>query len=214
MKITKLGHCCLLLELKGVKILTDPGIYTEKEHSKLKGVNYIFITHEHSDHYHLDSLKILMQKNPDALVYTNTSVSRLLAMEGIYHHVVKDSETVLLDDGKISVRGIGMEHAMMHRSVPLSENTGFFFDERLFYPGDSLSTFVNQPVDILALPVAGPWVKISDSIDYALEIKPKYCFPVHDHIRHSTSHNLPARVLAENGIEFFVMEEGDSHVFK
>ena len=36
------------------------------------------------------------------------------------------------------------------------------------------------PVDVLALPVAGPWCKVKDSIDFALEIYPKVVFPVHD----------------------------------
>ena len=28
MNITKLGHCCLLIEEKGLRILTDPGAYS------------------------------------------------------------------------------------------------------------------------------------------------------------------------------------------
>jgi len=36
MKITKLGHCCLLIETKGKRVLTDPGSYTVKTHSKME----------------------------------------------------------------------------------------------------------------------------------------------------------------------------------
>ncbi|MBI2052837.1 MAG: MBL fold metallo-hydrolase, partial [Candidatus Ryanbacteria bacterium] len=28
MKITKFGHCCLLIKENGVRILTDPGTYS------------------------------------------------------------------------------------------------------------------------------------------------------------------------------------------
>lgn len=192
--------------------MTDPGIYTVKEHSKLKKIDYVFITHEHSDHYHLESLRVIMEKNPEALIYTNQSVSTLLEREGIYHHLVKDGDTVLIDDGKIAVKGIGHKHAMMHQSIPLSENTGFMFDDIFFYPGDAL-TNPGQPVDILAFPVAGPWIKISEAIDFALNVKPRICFPVHDTLRGDSHHRLPGIILPQNGIEFIPMKEGDSHKF-
>ncbi|MEI8061935.1 MAG: MBL fold metallo-hydrolase [bacterium] len=212
MKITKLGHCCLLLEFKGVRILTDPGIYTAEEHSKLKKIDYIFITHEHADHYHLDSIRVVMDHNPDVLIYTNESVSAILTREGIYHHLIKDGGEVLIDDGKISIKGVGHKHAIMHKSIPASDNTGFLFDESFFLPGDAL-TDPKQPIDILALPVAGPWLKISEAIDYAIQLKPRVCFPIHDTLRVGSTHNVPKMVLPANGIEFVPMEEGDKHEF-
>ena len=212
MKITKLGHCCLLLEFKDVRILTDPGIYTTDVHTKLKKIDFVFITHEHSDHYHLDSLKIIIEKNPEVLIYTNTSVSEILTREGIYHHLIKDGSEVLIDDGRIAVKGIGHKHALMHKSIAASDNTGFLFDEKLFIPGDAL-TDPGQPIDILALPVAGPWLKISEAVDYAIQVRPRVCFPVHDSLRVGSTHNIPKTVLPENGIEFVVMEEGDKHEF-
>lgn len=212
MKITKLGHCCLLLEFKDVRILTDPGMYTVEEHSKLKKIDFVFITHEHSDHYHLDSLRLIIDKNPEVLIYTNTSVSEILTREGIYHHLIKDGSEVLIDSGRISVKGIGHSHAIMHKSIPASENTGFIFDEKLFLPGDAF-TDPKQPIDILALPVSGPWMKISEAIDYALQVKPRVCFPIHDAVRFGTAHRLPSIIIPANGIEFVVMEEGDKHEF-
>lgn len=212
MKITKLGHCCLLLEFKNVRILTDPGMYTVEEHSKLKKIDYIFITHEHADHYHLDSIKIIIEKNPEVLIYTNTSVSEILTREGIYHHLIKDGQEVLIDDGKIMVKGVGSKHAIMHKSIPASENTGFLFDEKFFLPGDAL-TDPKQPIEILALPVSGGWLKLSESIDYAIALKPRVVFPIHDAVRFGTSHRLPSIILPENGIEFVSMSEGDKHEF-
>ena len=85
MNITKLGHCCLLIETKGKRILTDPGNYTADAHSKLENIDYILFTHEHQDHYHLESLKTILQKNPQAIIYSNNSVSELLTKESIQH---------------------------------------------------------------------------------------------------------------------------------
>lgn len=207
MKITKLGHCCLLIETKGKRVLTDPGSYTVEAHSKLENIHYILFTHEHQDHYHMDSLKVILTKNPQTLVYANDSVSGLLEQAGIAHTKVNHNDTVTL--GEISVVGIGEKHTQMHSSVLQSSNIGFFIDERLWYPGDAF-TNPRQQVEILALPVSGPWMKISEAIDYALMIKPKVAFPVHDGTRFGSAHNLPAKILPENGIEFVIMVEGDN----
>jgi L-ascorbate metabolism protein UlaG (beta-lactamase superfamily) len=63
MKITKIGHCCLLIEEKGLRILTDPGAWSEAQ-NELKNIQLILITHEHQDHFYLDSLKQVLKKQP------------------------------------------------------------------------------------------------------------------------------------------------------
>lgn len=210
MKITKLGHCCLLIELKGKRLLTDPGSYTVEGHSKLINIDFVIFTHEHQDHYHLDSLKTILTNNPNAVVYCNNSVSSLLSTENIKHIKVENGESVNFSE--ISMLGIGEKHAQMHGSIPVSDNIGFFIDERLWYPGDAF-TNPEREVEILALPVSGPWMKLGEALDYAIELKPKVAFPVHDGTRFGTAHVLPARVLPQYGIEFVVMAEGDTKEF-
>ncbi len=210
MKIKKIGHCCLAIDTKGKRILTDPGSYTVEGHSKVEKIDYILFTHEHQDHYHIESLKVVLEKNPNALVYANTSVSELLDKEGIKNILVKNGDTVSL--GEITVTGIGEKHAEMHRSIPISQNMGFFIDERLWYPGDAF-TDPERAVEILALPVSGPWMKLGEALDYAIKLKPKVAFPVHDGTRFGTAHVLPNRVLPENGIRFEIMAEGDEKEF-
>jgi len=210
MKITKLGHCCLLIETKGKRILTDPGSYTVDAHSKLQNIDFVLYTHEHQDHFHLDSLKVLVDKNPQAVVCANSSVSDLLAKAGIANTLVHDGESLLL--GGVPLTGIGELHAVMHSSIPQTANIGFMIDERLWYPGDAF-TDPKCAVEILALPVSGPWMKISDAIDYAILVKPRVAFPVHDGTRFGSAHALPARLLPNYGIEFVPMIEGDSNDF-
>lgn len=210
MKITKLGHCCLLIEIEGKRILTDPGSYTVEAHSKIENIDYILFTHEHQDHYHIESLKIILEKNPQVVIYSNNSVSELLDKEGIEHTQVNHNDSISL--GEITVVGIGEKHAQMHKSIPQSSNLGYFIDGRLWYPGDAF-TNPERPVEILALPVSGPWMKLSEAIDYALLLKPKKVFPVHDGTRFGSVHVLPAKVLTPEGIEFIVMAEGDVREF-
>ena len=80
MFITKFGHCCLLIEEKGVRILTDPGSYTTAQDA-LKDIDVVLITHEHQDHFHVPSVKKILENNPEVVIITNTSVCNLLAKE-------------------------------------------------------------------------------------------------------------------------------------
>lgn len=210
MKITKLGHCCLLIETKGKRILTDPGSYTIEAHSKLKDIDFILFTHEHQDHFHLESLKIVLENNPEAIVYCNTSVSELLDNEGIKNKIIKNGDKILL--GEISVVGIGEKHAQMHKDIPISDNVGFFIDEKLWYPGDAF-TNPERKVEVLALPVSGPWMKIGEAIDYTILLRPKVAFPVHDGTRFGSAHALPTKILPNHGIQFITMIEGDTKEF-
>ncbi len=210
MKITKLGHCCLLIETKGKRILTDPGSYTVEAHSKLTDIDYVFFTHEHQDHYHLESLRFILENNPNVIIYSNNSVSELLDKESIKHNLVNNGGSVTL--GEISIVGIGEKHAQMHSSIPLSSNLGFFIDNKLWYPGDAF-TDPERSIEILALPVSGPWMKLGEALDYAIKLKPQKAFPVHDGTRFGSAHVIPGKVLPQNGIEFVVMVEGDTKEF-
>src|SRR6185503_16003034 len=158
MKITKLGHCCMLIEEKGVRLLTDPGAFTAEKHSSLTGLDAILYTHEHADHYHLQSLQALLKTNPKAIVICNPTVAALLSKEGIAHEVVGDAQSSTIKG--VAVEGHGTTHAVIHSSLPPMQNTGFMIAGRLWYPGDELGVDPGVQPDILALPVAGPWLKI------------------------------------------------------
>ncbi|HXK40307.1 MAG TPA: MBL fold metallo-hydrolase, partial [Candidatus Paceibacterota bacterium] len=96
------------------------------------------------------------------------------------------------------------------------QNTGYLIAEKLFYPGDAFKN-PEKLVDVLALPVAGPWCTIPDAIRYALAVKPRVAFPVHDagviQERLGSAHGAPAHFLPKHGIEFVPMLPGDSHDF-
>lgn len=200
----------MLIETKGKRILTDPGSYTIEAHSKLENIDCILFTHEHQDHYHLESLKIILQKNPEAVIYSNSSVGELLDKEGIKHEVVNHGDDFIV--GNVSILGIGEKHAQMHSSIPISDNLGFFIGEGFWYPGDAF-TDPEREIKILALPVSGPWMKIGEAIDYAILLKPKFAFPVHDGTRFGSAHVFPAKILPNYGIEFIAMVEGDTKEF-
>jgi L-ascorbate metabolism protein UlaG (beta-lactamase superfamily) len=211
MKITKFGHCCLLIEENGVRILTDPGIYSTQQ-SKVKNIDFVLITHEHADHFHIDSLKAFLKNNPQVKVITNKSVGTLLEKDGITSSVVEDGQN--FDANGVLIEGVGKDHALMYASIPPIQNTGYFIANKLFYPGDAF-TNPGKQVEVLALPVAGPWMKLLEAIDYALEIKPKICFPVHEGIlkQPGSTHVIPPKVLEPKGIKFVVLEIDKEYEF-
>lgn len=176
MKITKLGHCCLVLEVDGVKIMTDPGSFTTAQND-VEEVNVIVITHEHQDHFHIESVKAMLTRNPSAVVVTNASVGALLQTEGIASTRVGDGERTEVNG--VAIEGFGKEHARMYEEMGNVENTAYMLADKFYFPGDNFHV-CGKPVDVLALPVAGPWMKMADAIDFAKAIKPRVAFGVHD----------------------------------
>ena len=201
-----------MIETNGRKIITDPGSYTVEEQIKEKNINLILITHEHGDHLHIESLKKVLVNNPSAEVITNNGVGKLLDEAGIKYEILKDKV-------KNKILGVDLEaHDCKHEEIfeefGQVQNTAYFIDERFFYPGDS---FYNpgKPVEILALPVAGPWARVKEATKYALAIKPKFCFPVHDGMLNSfgASHKVPELFLTKAGITFKNFEDKKEEEF-
>lgn len=186
--------------------MTDPGAYSTLQ-SEARNIDYIFITHEHQDHLHIESLKTVLINNPRAKIVTNEGVGKLLDAESIPYQLLEHGGVGEFEG--VRVEGCGEKHAVIYREFGQVQNTGYFFANRFFYPGDA---FYNpqKPVEILALPVSGPWMKISEAIEYAKALKPKVCFPVHDGMLKifGSYHAVPKKFLSESGIEFRDAVEG------
>jgi L-ascorbate metabolism protein UlaG (beta-lactamase superfamily) len=194
----------MIIEENGLRILTDPGSFTADKISDIKNIDLLLITDEHGDHLHLDSVKTILANNPEIKIITQKSVQAILGSSGIKCELLLSGQKT--DYKGVLIEGYGEKHAVIHREIPQSENTGYCIAGRLFYPGDAL-TNPHRPIAILALPVSGPWLKISEAIDYAIELNPKICFPVHDGRATQSAYTIPARVLAAHGIEFKQEEE-------
>ncbi|MEI7719880.1 MAG: MBL fold metallo-hydrolase [bacterium] len=212
MKIKKIGHCCLVLQTNGLTVLTDPGSFSDEQNS-LTGIDVVLITHEHGDHFHVESVQEILKNNPKAQVITNSGVGAQL-------DVFKIPYTLLEDTSSTSIQGVHFEasdgkHEEIFEEIGQVQNTGYFIDS-LFYPGDAFH-LPGKEVGILALPVAGPWCKLADAIRYALAVKPKKAFPVHDAMLKGAFtgfvHNLPKTILGQHGIEFTSMCTGDKAEF-
>jgi L-ascorbate metabolism protein UlaG (beta-lactamase superfamily) len=167
----------MIVEEAGARFLFDPGNFTEDKSGDASGIDAVIITHEHQDHFHLPSIRTVLEKNPSAQVIGNAAVQQLLAKEGIESAVVGDGGSTSVKD--VLIEGFGKDHATIYQQMGLVENTSYLVNSKFYFPGDAFHA-PGKPVEVLALPVAGPWMKMSEAIDFAKAVRPRVAFGVHD----------------------------------
>ncbi|MFB7470981.1 MBL fold metallo-hydrolase [Kitasatospora sp. NPDC056184] len=194
MRITKFGHACVRLEHAGTTVVVDPGMFTDP--AALAGADAVLITHEHADHFDEAPLRAALEADPALRVWTNPDVARALA--GVGRRVTAVGEDDAFDLGGIGVTVHGEWHAVIHPDIPRVRNIGFLFDGRLFHPGDAL-TVPPGPVDTLLLPIAAPWTKVGELIDYVREAGPRQAVPVHDAVLSPVGLAVHTRLVGPGG---------------
>ena len=171
MKITKLGHSCVLVETPDRVALFDAGLWAERSLiDAVEHVDRIIYTHEHPDHFDTDILRSLVQRFPDAHVICNQSIADLIAAVDI---------KVMVRESSQCTRKFEAPHEQL--PIPGAQaptQNGYHFQDLFTHPGDSQS--FSETKQILAMPFIGPWGKTEDSIKKVLELKPAYVLPIHD----------------------------------
>ncbi|MEU2156357.1 MBL fold metallo-hydrolase [Streptomyces sp. NPDC019396] len=176
MKLTKKSHACIRLEKDGRTLVIDPGAFSEADAAV--GAEAVLITHEHPDHFDETRLRVALDANPAAEIWTLRSVADQLstAFPGRVHTVGNGDA---FSAAGFDVQVYGELHAVIHPDLPRVTNVGFLVDGSVFHPGDAL-TVPERSVDTLMLPVMAPWSKVSEVIDYVREIGPRRAIDVHD----------------------------------
>jgi len=176
MKLTKYEHACFVVEKDDKAIVVDPGAFTSD--LIIPGdVVAVIVTHEHADHLDTDTLKAIVDKNPHTVIIGPSDVTEKL--DDFKTITVHGRDDIIIEG--INLDFYGNEHAVIHPDMPLAENVGVLIDELVYFPGDSF-TIPTKPVDVLALPVAAPWLKISEAIEFMKTIGAQLTFPTHDAI--------------------------------
>ena len=96
--------------------------------------------------------------------------------------------------GGLRIRGGGGVHAVIHPEIPVINNISYLVGDdehpaRLMHPGDALY-IPREPVDVLALPAAAPWMKIWEAVEYLRAVNPQHAIPIHQGIVDPVAHNL------------------------
>jgi L-ascorbate metabolism protein UlaG (beta-lactamase superfamily) len=194
-RLTKKGHACVRLEKDGRTLVIDPGTFSEEDAAV--GAEAILVTHEHLDHFNEDRLRVALEANPQARIWTLGSVAdKISAAFPGRVHTVGEGDTFSAAGFDIQVHG--QLHAVIHPDLPRITNVGYLLDGSVFHPGDAL-TVPDSPVDTLLLPVQAPWSKISEVIDYVREIKPQRAIDVHDGLITGIGHLVYNNNLGPNG---------------
>lgn len=209
MKITKLVHACLLVEMPAPvnrTALFDPGVYSTVDVDSLEYLDDIIITHSHADHFSIDLVKSLVAKFPDVHITAPDEVVTQLNAESIPATSAASEGIAFFSSPHEAIR------PLFEADPP--QEIGVHYLDVLSHPGDSHS-FV-ETKSILALPVQAPWGSTVDAAKLALELKPKYVIPIHDwHWSDAARETLYAGLekrFAEQGITFIKAINGEPFV--
>lgn len=213
MKIKKYLHSCLLIEENGKRLLIDPGKFSFGEDGMnvedVGAVDVILITHEHQDHYFPEALRAF-QSLRNCEIFTHAAIGKLLDEERISHTLLQDNEEKEI--AGFRVKAFARSHGPL--PLPVPDNFAYLVNEKILHPGDSLVA-TDIPCEILALPIVAPWSKITETIDFALEVKPKIAIPIHDaflkdYMRLGMFYTVGKMKLEESEIGFHALEIGES----
>jgi L-ascorbate metabolism protein UlaG (beta-lactamase superfamily) len=182
MRITHLGHSCLLLEYDGARLLLDPGVFSS-DFDFVEGLDAVLVTHQHPDHLDLDRLPALMAASPGARLLVEPGTVDVVASAGMTAEPFAAGERVSI--GGVDIEGVGGQHAVIYREVPRVGNTGLVLRAEgaptVFHPGDMIDT-APEGIDLLALPLTAPWSALKETIDFVRAVRPAVAVPIHDAI--------------------------------
>lgn len=208
MRITKFEHACVRIEYDDTVVVVDPGVFTRPE--AVAGAHAVLITHEHPDHY-----------NPDLLRATDAPVFTIDAVAGQIREGAPDvaERVTVVEPGQsleagLPVRVVGQLHAVIHPELPRFFNSGYVISAgsaKIYHPGDALTSPV-EDVDVLCLPVSAPWLKASEAIDFAREVKAPRNLAIHDRVYSEAGLTIidghMSRFLPQAGQEFVRLADG------
>lgn len=190
MELTKYQHACFAVNLDGQTLLVDPGNLT-LDIETVDNLSAVVITHEHSDHCDEGLLRELV--GDETMVYAPQSV--LDGLSGMNGQAVEAGEVV--EVGPFRLEFFGGKHATIHPSIPTIANLGVMINDAVYYPGDSFE-LPEVEVSALMLPVAAPWMKIAEAIDYVNRVEPRLVIPTHDAILSLSGQAIVDRLVSSS----------------
>jgi L-ascorbate metabolism protein UlaG (beta-lactamase superfamily) len=183
MRIEKFLHSCLLVEKGNDRILFDPGKFSfvdgGAQASDFMNLKAVIITHSHPDHMDDEAIKVIMENNPDAVLYGNVGIATGLQPKGRKVELFEEG-TKMIGAFKIDAYEARHERIVAAKIPP---NTAYVVDDTLLNPGDSYAYSLDAlrgKFDVLALPVMAPWCTEMDSVGFAARMNAKHLLPIHD----------------------------------
>lgn len=200
MKLTKYDHACFTLEKDGDILVVDPGGYTG-DFIAPDNVVAVVITHQHPDHFDREHLAEIFDKNDEVILIGPADVIDKVEIEN--KKAAEPGEKISV--GPYDIEFFGGVHASIHETIPRVQNLGVLINDLVYYTGDSIEN-PRRPIDTLILPVAAPWLRLSDAIDLMIATKPRFVIPTHDAILSDSGKELVDNLIhnfaTPNNVEY------------
>lgn len=210
MRITKFGHACVRVQHDGATVVLDPGVFTDV--GALDGADAVLITHEHPDHYLPDHLRAT-----DARIFTIDAVAARIREDApdLLDRVTVVGPGESFEAAGLPVRAVGELHAVIHPEFPRFHNSGYVLTlgaEKVFHPGDAL-TGPGETVDVLLVPVSAPWMRASEGIEFAREVRAPRNVAIHDRVYSEAGLGIVDThmnaFLPKDGLSYVRLADGD-----
>ena len=180
---TCIKHGTFQIEYDGRYFYVDPVtmLKPQTDYTTMPRANYIFITHEHADHFDRMALTQLVTTN--TIVFTNSNVSQQFRNA----RVLQNGDSVTIGDDvtlkAVPAYNYSEGHTQFH---PKGRDNGYILTIdglRIYIAGDTedipeMADIHN--IDIAFLPCNQPYTMTADQLAKAAKtIKPKVLFPYH-----------------------------------
>jgi L-ascorbate metabolism protein UlaG (beta-lactamase superfamily) len=199
--LTYLGHATVLLEVDGVRVMTDPvlragasglrrmpGAADVREYTE---VDVVLISHLHHDHLDIPSLRRLVG---DPLIVVPEGAGRWMRLRGfrhvtemapgdvLHHQGVHVRCTMAVHSGKREPRG--PEALALGYVIEAGPATVYFAGDTALFPG--MAELVPGELDVALIPVWGWGLVLGDghlnpqtAADAVALLEPRYAVPIH-----------------------------------
>ncbi len=194
--MTYVGHATVVIDLDGVRLITDPVLRTRVLHLRrvgaipaaaLRGLDAVLISHAHWDHLDVPSLERLGKELP---IVCPKGVSGLLRRKRFAHVTTLEvGEEVRI--GELVVRGVHAEHDGARGPLGASGELGFVItgSRTVYFAGDTDlfdDLAAMGPLDLALVPVTGWGSKVGPghldperAAEAVRLLRPKLAVPIH-----------------------------------
>ncbi len=203
MRVTHIGHSCVLIEAAGTRVLLDPGVFSPG-FVELTDLDAIVVTHQHLDHLDGERLPALLEANDGARLLAEPETAAGLNHVGMEATALHPGQSLAV--AGLTVAAVGGLHAVVHEEIARVGNVGVVLrapgEPTFFHPGDAIDTAPGDDaapggVDLLALPLAAPWAAVKEIVQFLRAVGPRAWFPMHDAVLSPTGRGLYVRLLTQ-----------------